>query len=29
MRGVLADINVVAHVDALLLIWVSDTWRDF
>jgi hypothetical protein len=23
MRGVLADINVVAHVDALLLIWVT------
>ena len=29
MRGVLADINVVAHVDALLLIWASDTWREF
>jgi hypothetical protein len=29
MRGVLADINIVAHVDALLLIWASDTWREF
>jgi hypothetical protein len=29
MRGILADINVVAHVDASLLMWASDTWRDY
>jgi hypothetical protein len=28
MRGVLADINVVAQARALLLILASDTWRD-
>ena len=28
MRGVLADINIVAQGDALLLIWASDTWRE-
>jgi hypothetical protein len=27
MRGVLADINVGAQVDALLMIWDSDIWR--
>jgi hypothetical protein len=28
MRGILADINVGAQTDALLVIWTSDTWRD-
>jgi hypothetical protein len=28
VRGSLADINVGAHVRALLLIWASDTWRE-
>jgi hypothetical protein len=28
MRGILADINVGRHRDALLAIWSSDTWRD-
>ncbi len=28
MRGMLADINVGAHQDALLSIWTSDYWRD-
>ncbi len=27
MRGILADINVGRHRDALLAIWSSDTWR--
>ena len=29
MRGILADINVVAQADALLSIWTSDAWREF
>ena len=29
MRGILADINVMAQTKALLFIWTSDTWRDF
>ncbi len=29
MRGILADINVGAHVRALVLIWASDTWCGF
>jgi hypothetical protein len=29
MRGILADINVIAQAKALLSIWTSDTWRDF
>jgi hypothetical protein len=29
MRGILADINVGAQVRALLLLWASDTWREF
>jgi hypothetical protein len=28
MRGILADINVVAQVEALVFIWTSDTWRE-
>ena len=28
MRGILADINMAGHGDALLLIWTSDAWRD-
>jgi hypothetical protein len=28
MRGVLADINIAAHQQALLSIWLSDYWRD-
>ncbi len=28
MRGILADINVEAHRDALLSIWTSDYWCD-
>jgi hypothetical protein len=29
MRGILADINVVAQTKALLLILTSESWRDF
>lgn len=28
MRGILADINVGAQVDALLVVWGSDAWRE-
>ena len=28
MRGILADINVGAQRDALILVWTSNTWRD-
>jgi hypothetical protein len=28
MRGILADINVVGHVKAVVMIWTSKTWRD-
>ena len=28
MRGILADINMAGHGDALLLIWTSDALRD-
>ena len=29
MRGILADINVIAQAKALLFIWTSDSWRRF
>ena len=29
VRGILADINVVAQAKALLSVWTSDAWRDF
>jgi hypothetical protein len=29
MNGILADINVVAQVEAVLSIWTSDAWRAF
>ncbi len=28
MRGILADINVIAQCDALLAIWTSATWAE-
>ena len=28
MRGILADINVVGHVEGIVAIWTSATWRD-
>ena len=28
MRGILADINMAGHGDALLSIWTSDAWSD-
>ena len=29
MKGILADINVVAQAEALLSIWTSNIWREF
>jgi hypothetical protein len=28
MRGILADINVVGHVEAIVTLWTSKTWSD-
>jgi hypothetical protein len=28
MKGVLADINVQGHLDILLRVWQSETWRE-